>query len=118
MHRDVKPANVLVEGEGDAEHAVLTDFGLTKLLDSQTKVTRTGTLIGTFDYTAPEQLDERAVDARTDVYALGCVFFQTAHGPRPVPARPPLGEAVRAPRGAAAVGHGARARGAGRRSTR
>src|SRR3954447_5629117 len=80
VHRDVKPANILVEGAGDLEHALLTDFGLTKVLQSDEKVTRTGTVIGTFDYTAPEQLDERPVDPRTDVYALGCVLFQTLTG--------------------------------------
>src|SRR3954470_5871943 len=85
VHRDVKPANVVVEGEAGAEHALLTDFGLTKAMQSDTKVTQTGTLIGTFDYTAPEQLDERPVDARTDVYALGCVLFQTLTGRVPYP---------------------------------
>ncbi len=85
VHRDVKPANVMLEGEGEAEHALLTDFGLTKLLYSDTKVTQTGAVIGTFDYTAPEQLDEREVDARTDVYALGCVLFQVLTGRVPYP---------------------------------
>ena len=85
VHRDVKPANVLVEGADEGEHALLTDFGLTKLLYSDTKVTQTGAVIGTFDYTAPEQLDEREVDARTDVYALGCVLFQTLTGRVPYP---------------------------------
>ncbi len=85
VHRDVKPANVLVEGEGAVEHALLTDFGLTKTMQAETKVTQTGMLVGTFDYTAPEQLDEREVDARTDVYALGCVLFQTLTGRVPYP---------------------------------
>ena len=85
VHRDVKPANVLVEGEGGVEHALLTDFGLTKTMQAETKVTQTGMLVGTFDYTAPEQLDERDVDARTDVYALGCVLFQTLTGRVPYP---------------------------------
>ena len=85
VHRDVKPANVLVEGEGGVEHALLTDFGLTKTMQAETKVTQTGMLVGTFDYTAPEQLDEREVDARTDVYALGCVLFQTLTGRVPYP---------------------------------
>src|SRR4051795_6964185 len=85
VHRDGKPANVLVEGEAGVEHALLTDFGLTKAMQSDTKVTQTGTLVGTFDYTAPEQLDERPVDARTDVYALGCVLFQTLTGRVPYP---------------------------------
>jgi tetratricopeptide (TPR) repeat protein len=81
VHRDVKPANVLVEDD----HALLTDFGLTKSLHSDTRVTETGMLVGTFDYTAPEQLDERPVDARTDVYALGCVLFQALTGQVPFP---------------------------------
>src|SRR4051794_16643659 len=85
VHRDVKPANILVESAGELEHALLTDFGLTKSLRSDTKVTKTGTVVGTFDYTAPEQLDSRPVDARTDVYALGCVLFQMLTGRVPFP---------------------------------
>src|SRR3954451_14965672 len=93
VHRDVKPANVLIEGRGELENALLTDFGLTKSLQSDNKMTKTGTVIGTFDYTAPEQLEGRAVDARTDVYALGCVFFQTLTGRVPFP-RDTLGAAL------------------------
>src|SRR4051794_36563419 len=85
VHRDVKPANILIERSGELEHALLTDFGLTKSLQSDAKVTRTGTVIGTFDYTAPEQLESGAVDARTDVYALGCVLFQMLTGRVPYP---------------------------------
>src|SRR3954447_250098 len=85
VHRDVKPANILVERTGGLEYALLTDFGLTKSLRSDTKMTRTGTVIGTFDYTAPEQLESGAVDARTDVYALGCVLFQMLTGRVPYP---------------------------------
>src|SRR6478752_5853105 len=85
VHRDVKPANILIERSGELEHALLTDFGLTKSLQSDAKVTKTGTVIGTFDYTAPEQLESGSVDARTDVYALGCVLFQTLTGRVPFP---------------------------------
>ena len=79
VHRDVKPANVLV-GHGD--HAYLTDFGLTKLAAS-TGMTRTGMVVGTVDYIAPEQVKGRPIDARTDVYALGCVLFHTLTGQAP-----------------------------------
>src|SRR3954464_2146563 len=72
VHRDVKPANVLLDGD----HALLTDFGLNKDLKAPQRVTEPGVLIGTFDYTAPEQLQEGPVDARTDVYALGCVLYE------------------------------------------
>ena len=112
VHRDVKPANVLVEGGDGIEHALLTDFGLTKTMQAETKVTQTGMLVGTFDYTAPEQLDERDVDARTDVYALGCVLFQTLTGRVPYPRDIAPGEAVRPFRGAAAGRHRAGPRGA------
>ncbi len=81
VHRDVKPANVLIEGR----RAILTDFGLTKQLYSDDHVTEAGMLIGTFDYTPPEQLDGRGVDARSDVYALGCVLFQALTGRVPYP---------------------------------
>ncbi|MGA9370473.1 MAG: serine/threonine-protein kinase [Solirubrobacterales bacterium] len=77
VHRDVKPHNVIVGDEGDA---YLTDFGLAKAIASTTGLTMTGEVIGTVDYMAPEQIEGRRVDARTDVYALGCVLFHAITG--------------------------------------
>src|SRR4051794_24287623 len=85
VHRDVKPANVLLAPDGDGLHAVLTDFGLMKDLRAKTQITQAGTVIGTFDYAAPEQLREAAIDARTDVYALGGVLYQALTGKVPYP---------------------------------
>jgi len=77
VHRDVKPHNVIV---GDREDAYLTDFGLAKAVASTTGLTTTGQVIGTVDYMAPEQIEGRRVDARTDVYALGGVLFHSITG--------------------------------------
>jgi parvulin-like peptidyl-prolyl isomerase len=85
VHRDVKPANVLVETAQGGSKAILTDFGLTKLVASETTVTGTGMFVGTIDYIAPEQLEGRALDARTDVYALGCVLYHVLTGRVPYP---------------------------------
>lgn len=85
VHRDVKPANILVERHHRGEHAYLTDFGLTKALGSSTGVTSTGVVVGTVDYMAPEQLQGGPLDARTDVYSLGCVLFQGLTGSVPYP---------------------------------
>lgn len=73
VHRDVKPANVLLD---TSENTYLTDFGLTKAVSSNTVATHTGQWLGSIDYAAPEQIEGRSIDARTDVYALGCVLFQ------------------------------------------
>jgi serine/threonine protein kinase len=85
VHRDVKPANVLVSGEAGQEHAYLTDFGLTKHMSSQSGLTHTGQWVGTLDYVAPEQISGGALDARVDIYSLGCVLFQTLTGQVPYP---------------------------------
>src|SRR4051794_28524861 len=84
VHRDVKPANVLLAGVGGpGEHVYLTDFGLTVELTSDTRMTTTGQWIGSVDYMAPEQLRAEEVDARADVYALGGVLYAGLTGGGP-----------------------------------
>ena len=80
VHRDVKPANVLIEG---AERAYLTDFGLTKEVASESGVTGTGVVLGTIDYMAPEQVAGDKLDARADIYSLGCVLWEALTGQVP-----------------------------------
>ena len=79
VHRDVKPANILV---GREDRAYLSDFGIVKELSSN-GTTRTGTFVGTIEYCAPEQIEGRDVDARTDVYALACVLYECLAGTPP-----------------------------------
>ncbi len=90
VHRDVKPANVLVEHRDGAPHAYLGDFGLSRHAASQSGLTATGTWVGTLDYAAPEQLQAQPIDHRTDVYALGCVLYEALTGAVPYPAERPL----------------------------
>jgi YVTN family beta-propeller protein len=80
VHRDVKPANVLL---GANDHAYLTDFGLTKSVTSHTGSTRDGGWVGTLGYVAPEQIRGERIDARADVYALGCVLYHALSGSPP-----------------------------------
>jgi serine/threonine-protein kinase len=79
VHRDVKPANILV---GPDDRAYLSDFGAVKEL-AGVGMTRTGAFLGTIEYSAPEQIEGRALDARTDVYALGCVLYECLAGSPP-----------------------------------
>jgi YVTN family beta-propeller protein len=86
VHRDVKPANILIAeepGSEEAEHVYLSDFGLTKATGSGTRLTATGQFVGTIDYVSPEQIKGEEVDARSDLYSLGCVLYEclTEHVP-------------------------------------
>jgi serine/threonine protein kinase/DNA-binding beta-propeller fold protein YncE len=83
VHRDVKPANVMLTTAHGQEHVYLTDFGLTKRAGSGTALTRTGAFVGTPDYMPPEQIKGERSDARTDVYALGCLLFHALTGRTP-----------------------------------
>src|SRR5262245_21910549 len=77
VHRDVKPSNVLLTSD---DHVYVSDFGLTKRALSVSGLTATGQLVGTIDYVAPEHIKGEAVDARADVYSLGCVLFECLTG--------------------------------------
>ncbi|HEY6779668.1 MAG TPA: serine/threonine protein kinase, partial [Thermoleophilaceae bacterium] len=84
VHRDVKPANVLLAGSAEAPHAYLSDFGLARGEESTERLTRTGgPVLGTAAYAAPEQIEGGALDARADVYALACVLFFALSGRPP-----------------------------------
>jgi len=83
VHRDVKPANILISSSNGKTHAYLTDFGLTKKTASGGGLTKTGMWVGTLDYVAPEQIQGQPVDGRTDVYALAAVLYQAITGKVP-----------------------------------
>jgi DNA-binding beta-propeller fold protein YncE/tRNA A-37 threonylcarbamoyl transferase component Bud32 len=83
VHRDVKPANILLEQTGSEWRAFLGDFGISKLTADAADLTSTGQFVGTVDYVAPEQLEGGRVDARADVYSLACVAFHCLTGEPP-----------------------------------
>jgi serine/threonine-protein kinase len=82
VHRDVKPQNVLLNGDGEAK---VTDFGIARSLDVERGVTQTGTVLGTSAYLSPEQASGKTVTTATDVYSLGIVLYELLTGDVPFP---------------------------------
>jgi serine/threonine-protein kinase len=84
IHRDVKPGNIILAPDPElGEEPKLIDFGLAKLVSSRDTPTRVGQIVGTPQYMAPEQIANQPVDARTDIYALGCVLYHMIAGRPP-----------------------------------
>jgi serine/threonine protein kinase len=83
VHRDVKPANVLLREVAGEDHAYLTDFGIAKPPDLLDNLTRTGSTIGTTGYLSPEQIQGREAGPRSDLYSLGCLTFEMLTGKKP-----------------------------------
>ncbi|HEY5878873.1 MAG TPA: serine/threonine-protein kinase [Nakamurella sp.] len=93
LHRDVKPANILLcaadDEEQEQERVFLSDFGVAKPIGGGPAVTATGDVLGTLDYSAPEQIRGLALDTRSDIYALGCVLYKLLTGSVPYPGDTP-----------------------------
>lgn len=82
VHRDVKPANILIAsgyGPEESDHVYLSDFGIAKQRASKV-LTKTGMFVGTADYASPEQIEGKELDARADIYSLGCVLYEALTG--------------------------------------
>ncbi len=92
IHRDVKPANILLRKDG---HLLLSDFGIAKILEGTTNLTRVGTGIGTPQYMSPEQGTGQPVDRRSDIYSLGIVLYHALTGRVPFTADSPLSITVK-----------------------
>jgi hypothetical protein len=99
VHRDVKPANILIQrsADGTLQHVYLTDFGIAKSASFSGGLTGAGASIGTVGYMAPEQLEGREVTAQTDVYALAVTFYECLTGR--IPFQRELAEGIHPPRG-------------------
>jgi serine/threonine-protein kinase len=86
VHRDVKPANMLLGGlaeDGSEDHVYLSDFGISKTAQATTNLTLAGQVLGTLNYLAPEQIEGRTVDGRADAYSLACAAFEMLAGAPP-----------------------------------
>ncbi len=83
VHRDVKPANVLLRQVAGKDHAYLTDFGIAKPPEAMEALTRTGSTVGTTGYLSPEQIQGKEAGPRSDLYALGCLVFEMLTGQTP-----------------------------------
>ncbi len=88
VHRDVKPENVFLSGEG--AHVKVLDFGISKVGENKDGLTKTGTVMGTPDYMAPEQARGDKVDARADIYAVGAILFRALTGRKPFEGLDPM----------------------------
>ncbi|MFJ4652276.1 serine/threonine-protein kinase [Nocardia sp. NPDC088792] len=91
LHRDVKPANILLERMDGEERVFLADFGIARLRDDQTKLTQTGSFTATLTYASPEQLSGQPLDPKTDQYSLACTLFRLLTGTVPFAAEHPVG---------------------------
>jgi serine/threonine protein kinase len=81
LHRDIKPSNILLDRN---DFAYLIDFGIARAIE-ETRMTKSGDTIGTFQYIAPERLDTGTEDARADIYSLACVLYESLTGHPPFP---------------------------------
>jgi serine/threonine-protein kinase len=87
VHRDMKPANLMVEDSEEGEHVKVLDFGVVKMMDDDQDLTQVDQVVGSPRYMAPEQVQNADVDARTDVYALGIVLYEMITGEVPFDGR-------------------------------
>ncbi len=90
VHRDIKPSNILIDKQGEV---LLTDFGIAKMMEDSeggTRLTGTGSILGTPEYMSPEQAEGVSVDRRSDIYSLGVVLYELLTGQPPYQAQTPL----------------------------